>query len=187
MVWKVQKAEDFSRAELEHCFGLLPTERQKKIRSLPHPNRQRESLCAEWLVRTMLEEYTGRPAESFPILRAPHGKPYTPDGPEFNLSHSGKWLVCAVGDQPLGVDIEAIKPRNLRIAERFFTQREQEFLAPDQEDALLRFLQIWTAKEAYFKALGTGITDLKSVCYFDLLPHLQQMVTKDYVLTIYQK
>jgi 4'-phosphopantetheinyl transferase len=159
-----------------------------RIKEIVPADAKDRTRMGEDFARQLLGEYSGQPADSFFIARTAQGKPYAENcALEFNLSHSGKWLVCAVGDQPLGVDIEAIKPRNLRIAERFFTQREQEFLAPDQEDALLRFLQIWTAKEAYFKALGTGITDLKSVCYFDLLPHLQQMVTKDYVLTIYQK
>jgi phosphopantetheinyl transferase len=35
---------------------------------------------------------------------------------------------------------------------------------------LTRFFKIWTAKEAYFKQQGTGITDLKAVHYHDLAP-----------------
>lgn len=158
-----------------------------RVKEIAPKDRKERTQIGEAFARQLLEEYSGQAAETFVIKRTPKGKPYAENcSLEFNLSHSGKWLLCAVGDQPLGVDIEAIKPRDLKIAERFFTPKEQEFLAPDQPDALLRFLQIWTAKEAYFKWQGSGITDLKSICYFDLLPRLQQIETKDYILSIYQ-
>ena len=158
-----------------------------RVKEMAPTDAKERTRIGEAFARQLLEEYSGQAAASFVIKRTPKGKPYAEGSPlEFSLSHSGKWLLCAVGDQPLGVDIEVLRPRNLKVAERFFTPKEQAFLAPEQEDAYLRFLQIWTAKEAYFKAIGTGITDLKSICYFDLLPHLQQIVTEDYILSIYQ-
>ena len=158
-----------------------------RIKEIAPTDAKERTQIGQAFARQLLGEYSGQPPESFSIARTAQGKPYAENSPlEYSLSHSGKWLLCAVGDQPLGVDIEVIKPRDFKIAERFFTPREQAFLAPDQEDAHLRFLQIWTAKEAYFKWLGSGITNLKSVCYFDLLPHLEQIVTEEYVLSIYQ-
>lgn len=158
-----------------------------RVKEIAPKDRKERTALGEAFARQLLEEFSGQAADSFAIVRTPKGKPYAENCPqEFNLSHSGKWLACAVGNQPLGVDIEMIQPRDLRVAARFFTPREQAFLAPDQEDAHLRFLLVWTAKEAYFKAIGSGITDLKSVCYFDLLPRLQQIQTSDYILSIYQ-
>ncbi|MBQ5815144.1 MAG: 4-phosphopantetheinyl transferase family protein, partial [Flavobacteriales bacterium] len=49
-----------------------------------------------------------------------------------------------------------------------------------------RFLQIWTAKEAYVKYLGTGLAALKTADFSELQPRLQQIINKDYILSIYQ-
>ena len=158
-----------------------------RVKEISPTDAKERAQIGEAFARQLLEEYSGQAAEDFVIKRTPKGKPYAENSPlEFNLSHSGKWLLCAVGEQPLGVDIEAIQPRDLKIARRVCTPKELAYLAPDQPDVLTRFLRIWTAKEAYFKALGSGITDLKSICYFDLLPRLQQIQTEEYVLSIYQ-
>lgn len=53
-----------------------------------------------------------------------NGKPVVRHIPSFhfNLSHSGDWVVCAIDDAPVGIDIEEIKPIDLAIAKRFFQQ-----------------------------------------------------------------
>lgn len=155
----------------------------ERIGALSKEERRRKG---EALARRMLQEYTGRPAASFNLARTEAGKPYTENGPEFNLSHSGEFLACAVSDRPIGIDIEAVRPLKIEIARRVCTPSELDYIAPATEGAHLRFLQVWTAKEAYFKALGTGIAGLQSVCYFDLLPRLQRVETEAYILTIYQ-
>lgn len=158
-----------------------------RVKEIAPKDRRERTALGEAFARQLLEEFSGQPAASFAIARAPKGKPYAENSAlEFNLSHSGRWLACAAGDQPLGVDIEAIRPRDLKVAKRVCTAKELSYIAPDRPDALLRFLQVWTAKEAYFKAIGSGLGDLKSVCYFDLLPRLQQIQTDEYILSIYQ-
>ena len=57
---------------------------------------------------------TDRGLEQMPAVeRAPGGKPYFPDRPElcFSLSHSGPWALCALGDGPVGADVETVRPR----------------------------------------------------------------------------
>lgn len=92
------------------------------------------------------------------------GKPFLPHHPAlaFNLSHSGDWIAFALGDVDLlGIDIECHKPRDyVAIAENYFHADELLLLKqlPDdsQEQAAL-FFHYWTLKEAFFKALGSGI------------------------------
>jgi 4'-phosphopantetheinyl transferase len=54
------------------------------------------------------------------------GKPFLPDYPNiyFNMSHSGKYSVCAFSQNECGVDIQEIYPVNIRIAKRVFHQNE---------------------------------------------------------------
>jgi 4'-phosphopantetheinyl transferase len=99
--------------------------------------------------------------------RTPQGKPYFVDPPQvhFSVSHSGIWWACAFDSSPVGLDIEDLSARrnkanynngNLwpRIAKRFFTQEEYEYVLNGGEEA---FFHIWVRKEAYLKYIGTGI------------------------------
>lgn len=86
------------------------------------------------------------------------GKPALAGGPNFNLSHSGTYVACALDDGPVGVDIERVEVREERLARRCFLDRElQEVMAGDRvdEDA---FCAYWVLKESYIKFLGAGLS-----------------------------
>lgn len=87
------------------------------------------------------------------------GKPFLKDLPlAFSLSHTGHYAVCAVGPSPLGVDIESARC-TMALAWRHFHPDELSYLQSlpptSQPEALLR---LWTAKEAFLKALGRGLS-----------------------------
>ncbi len=91
----------------------------------------------------------------------PYGKPFLPDLPEFhfNLAHSGKWAVCAVADNPVGIDIEHLPYMAdvIDVAQRCFTPKEQRHLfALPEIDQPSTFNKIWSIKESYMKATGLG-------------------------------
>lgn len=116
--------------------------------------RQRARAFA--FTRLVLRQHLG----SDPVLlRHEHGKPYLADRRlSFNLSHSGELAVLAVGPAELGVDVEFMGRAVdfLQLSRRFFAQPEWEWL-DTQEDPREPFYRIWTRKEAYIKALGTGL------------------------------
>ena len=98
------------------------------------------------------------------IARTPEGKPWLPDFPQlrFNLSHSGTSaaIVLCRGVE-VGVDLEKVSGKvevKKAIARRFFHPDEQRWLAEDEADYLLRFTRLWSVKEAWLKARGTGLT-----------------------------
>jgi 4'-phosphopantetheinyl transferase len=85
------------------------------------------------------------------------GKPYLLDNTlKFNLSHSGDFVVLAVSDTEIGVDIEKIKPYNKAVAKRCFTSAELEWLS--EENTNEAFYRLWTAKESIMKATGAGFS-----------------------------
>jgi 4'-phosphopantetheinyl transferase len=82
-------------------------------------------------------------------------------GLSFNMSHSHQAAVYAfVRGRPIGVDVEFMAPKSdlLRIAEQFFSRNEYKALIelfPSEQTQ--GFYNCWTRKEAFVKALGTGL------------------------------
>ena len=113
------------------------------------------------LMRKVLHaEYRVNPCE-VKIVTNEHSKPSLSGMPglHFNISHSGDWVVSAFSEKPVGIDIEKIKRVNLQVAHRFFSSPEIGFLNEVMENERdLWFLKLWTIKESYLKALGTGLS-----------------------------
>lgn len=102
------------------------------------------------------------------ILYNEYGKPYVEGGPCFSLSHSGSYVVLALDEVPIGVDIEAADRDYLDIAPQVFTEQEIRYVDNKKE----RFFEIWTLKEALAKAIGEGLhMKMKEV---EVLPFLQE-------------
>lgn len=81
--------------------------------------------------------------------------------PWFNLSHSGRVAILAVARQPVGVDIEEVRPLPdaYTVARRFFSAAEREALSALRADRWLRgFYSCWTRKEAFIKGIGDGLS-----------------------------
>lgn len=94
-----------------------------------------------------------------PIARTEGGKPYFPTHPQyhFNLSHSGCFALCVLDDQPVGADIEVIRPHHPNLAQRICSREELDWLNA-QSDLTIALCQLWTAKEALVKYHGIGLT-----------------------------
>ncbi|MCL1989331.1 MAG: 4'-phosphopantetheinyl transferase superfamily protein [Defluviitaleaceae bacterium] len=94
------------------------------------------------------------------------GKPFIPGGKNFlyNISHSGKWVVVAYAEVPVGVDIEKIYTDQENMPIEFFTSEERAYInAAVSDERAERFTQTWTLKESYVKYIGTGLsTNLNS-------------------------
>ena len=112
-------------------------------------------------LRQLLSRYLDRPADSLRWEKAAHGKPFLLDGAcHFNLTHSENVAALAVSQRgELGLDVE---DRTRRVD--FFALGKRFFAAPEAE-ALQRaadprhfFFDVWTAKEAYIKAIGDGLS-----------------------------
>lgn len=73
----------------------------------------------------------------------------------FNISHTGHYIACAVSDESVGIDIELIKPVDIKIAERFFTTDEIVYVKQGEREQ--RFYEVWTKKESHVKWEGKGL------------------------------
>ena len=79
---------------------------------------------------------------------------------QFNLSHSGDYAMCIIGDSPVGCDVERVRKIALKLADRFFAQSEKEMISnqPTEDDKINTFFRLLTLKESYVKAEGQGLS-----------------------------
>ncbi|MBR2059588.1 MAG: GNAT family N-acetyltransferase, partial [Fibrobacter sp.] len=105
--------------------------------------------------------------EQLPVIAHTElGKPFFPGFPNyhFNLSHSGRFALCALDEQPLGADIECIRPHHPKLAQRICSAEELVWLE-QQSNNHSALCQLWTGKEALAKYRGTGLsTPLRDLC-----------------------
>ncbi len=110
---------------------------------------------------------------SYGIMQLPdigyleHGKPYFIDHPNlaFNITHTDDYMAIIVSDNsPVGIDIETIKMRKnfIGLEEKILHPIERKWLN-SQENYLNAFFILWSAKEAYLKATGQGLTGLSNL------------------------
>ena len=128
--------------------------------------------------------YTQHPTPTF--LYNDYGAPYIEGGPYFSISHCKTAIAVAVSENPIGIDIEAIRTFKPELMRKTMSPAEQQRITssatPDQE-----FIRLWTQKEALLKLQGPGIiSDLHHV-----LTHAQDVswteispLDKGYICTI---
>lgn len=121
------------------------------------------TLEAPALLRHILAEHYGLAALP-PMARMALGKPYFPDHPSihFNLSHSGHYTLCAVGEVPVGVDIELVRPRSDTLPARVLTPAELAWYRA-RGGQWSDFYTLWTGKEAWCKREGRGVVGPRDI------------------------
>ncbi len=172
-----------SEEELQNELKLmLPRRRERILRYKKKGDRVR-SIAGEILAKRMLKSLYD--VDNPEIYHDEKGKPFTDiEGVNLSISHSENMVVCVISENPVGIDVEKIKPFNYKLINKVCTDRESEYVLSDKDekDILLRFYEVWTAKEGYFKREGTGITKFKSVDIFDL--ERKHFIVDDYFIQI---
>lgn len=155
---------DFSQLDTlaVECYQHLLSE-DELARAKRYRRGQREFIACRAFMRLCLARYTGGDARTLCFAKSNSGKPYLLGDDarwQFNLSHTSRYAALAIAkDTLVGVDIEQPRRRNfLGIAADYFHPDELAFLQalPDAHMPEA-FFQLWTLKEAFFKALGGGI------------------------------
>lgn len=143
-------------------LGRLSEERQQKIKALRADTGRRHSLGAWVLLDALLAQFYGLREREVQIGYGVHGKPYMKGHADiqFNLSHSGAYVLAVFAPVVVGCDIQAVTDgrRDAQIAARFFAPEEQAAFADG-----VPFARIWARKESWMKCSGEGMAqDLRS-------------------------
>jgi 4'-phosphopantetheinyl transferase len=145
---------------------LSADERSRAARFVFERDRQRFE-SGRGVLRVLLGAYVGREPATLRFDYGPAGKPALMQAAQirrlaFNVSHSEAWALVGVTElDAIGVDLEAVRPMADAegIARQNFARGEVDawFALPESErhDA---FFRVWAGKEAYVKALGSGLS-----------------------------
>lgn len=115
-------------------------------------------------LRHILGAILGLAPAKVEFILNPSGKPELPppfDALHFNLSHCEDLAVIALSDKgPVGIDVESNnRAVDLLECESTFCHPSEVTLLPlDRNERAIALLDLWTAKEAFLKAIGTGLS-----------------------------
>jgi 4'-phosphopantetheinyl transferase len=153
--------------------ALLSVEEKNRCGRIRSREAARQRLLSRGILREILARYTGEDPQQLDLRVTAGGKPFlTGSDLVFNISHSKNLFLCGVScSTDIGVDIQEVFPiSNLPwIIGSYFSPAEQSCLRamPDTQSQET-FFAIWTAKEAWLKALGEGFQ--RSPQGFSVLP-----------------
>ena len=136
---------------------------RRKLPVLTQPEKRRPDLHGEGL--RLLCDVLCRlgfadPAQEPEILKGENGRPCIPGASfDFNLSHSGDWVLCAVSDRRVGIDVQIHAAVRDSVLRRCYSTKERAAVAASS-DPRRTFYDIWTGKEAFAKYTGEGLKRL---------------------------
>ncbi len=170
-VWSAAASAD-RPGELERCCEawLTEDERQRAMRFRKDTTRN-QHVVGRGMTRKLLCDRALDP-DRIELGFLPHGKPFVVAPPQaarpFNVAHTDGLVLfascqseLAISEMALGVDVERLSRRtDVELAQRYFAPPEVQYVW-DHRDPDARhyaFLRVWTLKEAFIKAIGTGLT-----------------------------
>ena len=160
---------DVAPDRLAYFAALLSADELERADRFRFPIHRTRFIAGRGYLRETLGACLGRNPAALRFQNGRYGKPGI-EGIEFNVAHSEIQLLIAVAKEPVGVDIELVRPlpEMDQLAAEVFSSDElrrwSELPPGVRHDS---FLALWTRKEALLKAIGLGITEhLKNVSVY---------------------
>jgi len=143
--------------DFDTLLSLVSPEKQKRIKQFHSFRDAQNCLLGDILARIEICHATGLGKKQLEFSSNAYGKPFLVNNTHihFNISHTDGYVVCAVADQSVGVDIELMKSVDMKIAKRFFMPDETAYIMAG--DNICRFYEVWTKKESRMKWEGKGL------------------------------
>lgn len=163
------RLSDFSDEAYDYWYGLLHTEKKLRVDEYRSADDKRRSVCAHMLAVRGISEHTGLSFDEVRLAEDENGKPFCKNANAFfSISHADDMVICAVSNEPVGIDVEKPISIKLSVTRRVCTPTELEYVfgySPAEDDfkkaadeaQSRRFFEIWVKKEAFGKREGTGI------------------------------
>lgn len=127
---------------------MIRPERKKKAERYRREDDQKRCVLGGLLMRDFLGDVR--------VFENENGKPVAENGACFNLSHSGDYVLFAIGEFQVGCDIERLKAVPCeKMGRVVFCENEMNKIK-NSPDKTGEFFRLWTKKEALLKCMGEG-------------------------------
>ncbi len=151
---------NYSLKDYTNYYNILTDDDRIKIDKLIGI-RKKQYILSRILLRNILKDKYSINYNDILIKYNKYGKPYI-DNIYFNISHSHDYVIVVTFDKNIGIDIEKIRDINQTTMKVFCTDNEIQYITNNQNKKLA-YWKIYTLKEAYFKMLGTDLSNMKKV------------------------
>jgi len=155
------------------CLGVIllsiePPSMQEELRLTPReiarmegmgPRRQMSFTTARVALKRLTRQLglveSDRPDSTIETISLDDQRPYLGESKLFcSVSHKGRIVVAVAHSHPVGVDLEEVSEKALRVLHPFGIGGEQRLIARSSLGAERAATRVWTSKEAVSKALG---------------------------------
>jgi 4'-phosphopantetheinyl transferase len=160
-IYAIRLKENLNHSMYNKGMAIISDAKCERIKKYHNLKAAQRVLFAEVLLRNIICDKLKIKNTDIDLYYNEYGKPFLEKyNLNFNISHSGNWVVCAVNEDHIGIDIEQIQPIDyIDIADNFFSSDESKDLNNKVEsDRLAYFYDLWTLKESYVKAEGKGLS-----------------------------
>ncbi|MET4083498.1 4'-phosphopantetheinyl transferase [Pedobacter sp. UYP30] len=141
-------------------------------------------LTARVVLKLLLKHISGVSLNPIDLETSKTGKPFFKNI-EFNLAHSGNYVLIAIANNPVGIDVEI--PNDDfdfdLILDNTFSSEEISYINQNH-NRKERFLTLWTRKEALLKATGEGLTD--DLAYISVLDERITRMESNFILNSFK-
>jgi 4'-phosphopantetheinyl transferase len=161
-VYAVSMAGQALEREIATALAWMCPDERETYQRFHFERHRREFAISRFLLRGTLGELTGWDPKGLSFLRQGNGKPCL-DGtevPSFNLTHTDDFVALITGPpgSSLGLDAEPLDRKfDSLLLNHVFNEAELQRIAGRPDDEALP-VSYWTAKEAYLKQIGTGLS-----------------------------
>jgi 4'-phosphopantetheinyl transferase len=165
-VWHAASSSNLPGRIERTCEDWLDDEDRRRADLFRQPTSRNQHVVGRGMVRRLLGADAIDP-QAIRFAAEPHGKPFVTQPAAakrpFNLAHTNGLVLCGLGTAQhrlVGIDVERLdRQTDPQLAERYFSRPEVDYLRQCKQEAVRRttFLKIWTLKEAFIKAIGTGL------------------------------
>lgn len=168
-IYAIDASIPVTQQRYEEMMQWVSADKRTKLERFLKREDVLRGLYADVLVRWLACQRLHITNDTLQFVHTEYGKPSLAHSETFhyNVSHSGKWVVCAVDDHPVGIDIEEIRPIDFEVGRICFSNMEYDKLKSlDDDHRLSYFYDLWTLKESFIKAEGQGMSlSLKSFSF----------------------
>ena len=155
--------EAMSSGELEEATDRLPESEQLRASSIRLDRPRRAFVLGRILLRSAVARIAGVPPDDVVIELEQSGRPLLAGALStyfVSIAHSGCHVVVGVAQRQVGVDVEQLRQAapSPRLMARVCSPAELHALETMTDaDRATAFMTVWARKEAYGKAVGTGL------------------------------